>query len=92
MFASVRPSIKSQKTFALIAALAVSLVDASVANATCEAQGKVNRLRTGTAEGSFVDITPLTALPPLPHFSLFQLGVIFTRCWPLPRRAARLRS
>src|SRR6516165_761455 len=74
MFASVRPSIKSQKTFALIAALAVSLVGASVANATCVAQGKVNRLRTGTAEGSFVDVTPLTGLPPFATFFAVPVG------------------
>jgi hypothetical protein len=69
--------IKSQKTFALIAAVAVFLVDASVANANCEAQGKVNRLRTGTAVGSFVDITPLIALPPFATFFAVPVGQDF---------------
>jgi len=66
MFASVRPSIKSQKTFALIAALAVSLVDASVANATCEAQGKVNRLRRNSG-GEFCGYYAPYSSPALCH-------------------------
>jgi len=79
MLASVRPLIKSPKVFAFIAAVAVSLVDASMANAACQAQGKIARLRTGSlaSEGKFVDITPLTELPTFATFFAVPLGEDF---------------